>query len=825
MASPGMFLFPCFSLVYNLDYVRISQLPLLSRVPRFDLNADAYFAQGAFVWPGGLVPEEVFDEIIQYLQFSDVKNLRLVCQEFHQKTTANFVHTLATSFKPEFSLPAPGASNLLRGYGQNILIQQGHHVSRFSLCLEVDEDALSCPPIQPDQKLVQSYWGFHLWPNSEDERYSDLARLETAADNVEGITRALRLLVNVADMTISCDPGWGRLLGPERRHIAARILRDQYQVMGLPTIHDRAPSRNMPLPTAPRPFLENAERRRRLTLQKMIQDAGVTADDVDSVRQHIEDMDSHPGQTPTLSLKESQPGLTPIHLNMPQREFLMESEWASRALVQSWAIALGDISRSGGFRHLTCLRFAKISSSHLTIITSQTFWESVSNVDQVHLQVLPNWRRVTKDHSEGAITDQPVEPVEAGTEAFQLLQLISQQRNITTFHFEWLCGGELSWGSQRGRYILPAPFTRRPELMVNRDMINGPTDLVSFPHVVSLSLKNCWFTPHVFLGVMRHMAKGGLVNLKLESVSLSGAARRPPLPAQALRRHPLRRLLERYALARFPPLYPSFPSIGVPGTPNNPLHATLPWLTGFMPPLLQGVAVPNANINAGAVPLPFNIPDPPAAEVTDLVVLPFGWDLPVGLIPDAILEPGPAGQPQVVSIPRSSWPGIIDALSSGPKTTKVHDSYSDASEVPDRPGPTIPSMEFKSCGYVAIESFFVDTSRLGRWRSFADHYRWTTCELRIPESTSASHEDNTVAEPEPEHLENEIMQSSWSDLNGWVSPRLPCYETEILRDVFGMRMGWDGVYDAQTVALAKAVNPNEPGQGRFSGVISGEEKV
>lgn len=803
----------------NIDYDRASQLSLLLR---FYLNADACFAQGAHVWPGGVIPEEIFDQIVQHLQLSDVRNLRLVCREFHEKTSANFVHTLATRFKPEF-LPGPDASSPLPGYGQSILNRLGHHTRRFSLCLEVDEDALSCPPIQPDQKLVPSYWGLHLWPNGDHVRYSDLAQLETAADDVKGVMRALRPLANVVDMAISCDPGWGRLLGPERQHVAARVSRDHHQVMGLPTMHHRAPSRHMTLPVAPRSFSENATRRRRLTLKKMIMNAGLTADDAESVRQHIEDMASYPGQESTLSLRESQPGLSPINLNTSQKELLMELEWASRALVQSWAVALADLCRKGDFGHLACLRFAKISSSHLTILTSERFWEGLSSVNEVHIQVLPDWRQVKKTHSTAVITDQAVEPVEAGPKTFHLLQLISQQRNITTFHFEWLCGGELSWGSQRGRYILPAPFTRRPELIVSRDTVNSPTDLLFLPHVVSLSLKNCWFTPHIFLYVMRRMARGSLVNLKLESVSLSGTARISPDPTQGY--NPLRRILEMYAASRFLPQPRPFPSLVGHGMPNNPPEPTLLGWAGPVPIPFQGPENPNPNPNTNTAPNPGlpNILGLPAPVVADLVLLPPGGAPAPEPIPGATPGPVPAGGPQVVTISRSSWPGIIDALSSGPKTTKVPPPDSNESKGPDRRGPTISSMEFKSCGYVAVESPYVDTSRLGTWQFFANHYCWTTCELRAPRGFPASHEPSLFEGPESTQVENEVMQSSWSELNGWVSPRLPRHETEALRDVFGMCTGWDGVYDAQTVALAKAVNPTEPGQGRFSGVVSGKK--
>lgn len=67
------------------------------------------------------------------------------------------------------------------------------------------------------------------------------------------------------------------------------------------------------------------------------------------------------------------------------------------------------------------------------------------------------------------------------------------------------------------------------------------------------------------------------------------------------------------------------------------------------------------------------------------------------------------------------------------------------------------------------------------------------------------------------------MQTSWSSLNGWIAPCLRSGEEEVLKRVFGMRMGWEGVYDEQTVVLARVVNPSVPGEGRFTGVVAGRE--
>lgn len=725
-------------------------------------------SQVTLVWPKGSVPPEIFDQIVRHLQFSDVRNMRLVCREFCEKISANFVYTLAVQFRPEFCLPPPGVSWPLQGHGPTLLSRYKHHIRRFMVSLEVNEDELSCLPIKPDQKLVSSFWGVYLWHNDGQNRYPGLLRLETAADNTSGIKSTLRSLVNVPDIAISCDPGWGRLLGPERQHVAASVFGDRYQAIGLPIIRDRPPFQHTRLPELPKTFTEDAIQRRLSALKNMVLGACIAEGNVDSILASVDGKAILAALDSALPLKESEPGLIPTRLSLSQKEFLMELEWASRAFIQSCAVAISDLSWEGDFRHLTCLRLSKIPSSHLHILTDFRFWAVLPTVNEVHLQVLANWRRLARDQDTGVVSDEPVEPVEAVADTFKLLRLISEQRNITTLHFEWLCGGELSWGSQRGRYILPLPFTRRPEFMAKADMWFDAAHILSVPHITKLSLKNCWCSPQVFIHVIRDMARNSLVDLKLESVSLSGPTM--TLTNAVGGRPPLRQRLEAFANFGYEAPFPIFPpSMLEPVHPGAPVS---------VPALAQMLT-----------------PDPNA-------------DAPPGHVP--------ANQPRPSVSSLFSWPGIINVLGSGPKSPAFFN--------PSNPGPTIERMEFKSCGYVAVEHPYIKTSRLATWKYLADHYHWVSYELQNPSLLLRTSPAGPTARfrplpTTPQGMENGTMQSSWSELDGWVVPRLPDDEEAALMDVFGMRMGWEGVYDEQTVALAKAVNPTEPGEGRFSGVV------
>lgn len=176
----------------------------------------------------------------------------------------------------------------------------------------------------------------------------------------------------------------------------------------------------------------------------MVRDAGIPKAKIKSALEYISNNAPLTDNASTITLVQSSPGLSSNTLKTAQKKLLMELEWANRALVLSWANGLTDISRAGGLRNLVCLRLAKVPSSHLPGISSVDLRNGLPNVKEVHLGVLADWRRLTKTLEAGTIKDESLEPVEVVPHAFNLLETIAKQRNITTLHFEWVCGGELS---------------------------------------------------------------------------------------------------------------------------------------------------------------------------------------------------------------------------------------------------------------------------------------------------------------------------------------------------------------------------------------------
>ncbi len=125
---------------------------------------------------------------------------------------------------------------------------------------------------------------------------------------------------------------------------------------------------------------------------------------------------------------------------------------------------------------------------------------------------------------------------------FHLLNTyVGTKENIKSLHFEWICGGESGEGlAQRNRYILPAPFVAAASDMVDPSVALKGSSLLALPHVTSLSLKNCWLSPHVFLHVMNTMVDSSLSDLQLEMVSLTAPPcrqSREPVTQPAIEAH------------------------------------------------------------------------------------------------------------------------------------------------------------------------------------------------------------------------------------------------------------------------------------------------
>lgn len=61
------------------------------------------------MWPMDVLPTEIFDQIVQYLFFSDVRRMMLVCQEFRYKIITNYIPYFHSEVQARLLSPSPRA--------------------------------------------------------------------------------------------------------------------------------------------------------------------------------------------------------------------------------------------------------------------------------------------------------------------------------------------------------------------------------------------------------------------------------------------------------------------------------------------------------------------------------------------------------------------------------------------------------------------------------------------------------------------------------------------------------------------------------------------
>ncbi len=770
----------------------------------------------AVQWPAAAIPVEVFEIITSHLSRAEIKVLRLVCKEFEAKVSSQYFKNVVVPFRSELysklardengALVNP-ASRLFSN-GARIFEDFGPHIRRFALSLELEEEALSFPPMKPAQEAVSAFWGVYRWPHENYHRYTDLEGLEQTADETEGMRAALRCLTKVSTLGLCCDAGLGFLCGPDQIARNNTIVHPVFQSY-IGHRNRSARTKSAPILTlgevneAPkddkgRPY-RPIERCRLKVLERMVGDAGYTESQIDEAVDLLLDTEGEtlnsiafderlpsahfhqverPGTqlgsnstdtitsvTQVASAETKSYSLAPASLTRPQKEMLLELEWAHRAMIQSYVLGITDNATGGHFDNVTTLNIAKIPSSHTYILCRKSFWSALPNLNSVALGVIADWRRVSKTAT-NSVEDVNVTPVAATSNVFHLLsKYIGTQKNVESLHFEWICGGEFAPSSyQRNQYVLPAPFVEFPEMMATAAGSRIGTDkrLLRLPHVKHLSLKNCWFAPHILIQELRDFALGSLETLELESVSLSGPPVLSAMDAQAAQ--------------------------------------------GF-PPHLQG----NQPANAAAVADPF------AANQTILNMMD---DTPGPNT--AALDPSISAA--LVAPKWYSWVGIIDQFSPSTKvrlamaaegddafpqandsdTTSIGSVLPDASRLRvEESYYKLRSLSFKSCGYVIL-----------------DHPLFTMRNM-LP-ATFLPHFANGGVQPRAEL--SPLMQQCKDRLLGRVVPFITPGEDTLLEDVFHMQMGWEGVYEPKIIEHAIADGVEHAGVGRFSGIVESSQR-
>ncbi|TVY54482.1 hypothetical protein LCER1_G002520 [Lachnellula cervina] len=351
--------------------------------------------------------------------------------------------------------------------------------------------------------------------------------------------------------------------------------------------------------------------------------------------------------------------LKPNDLTNAQREMLLEIEWAQRAFMQSYAIAV--IDNPFTFRNIESLTIARLPNRHLPILRREDFWDSLPELKKLSLAIIPDWRDVVKLPTSW-VQDNRLPPSNSVSGVYQLLnEQISHRKNITTLHFEWLCGGEYAHGLfSRNQHILAAPLVSKAMDMVNR--AHTPSVLM-LPHVKHLSMTNCWASPHVMGKFITSLRKATLQSLTLDSVSLTAPialnAQPQPLTGQAAHPHNAQQLAGQQAAANH--LMANFQGAMVAQNPN------------------VAPAAPAA-IGVAGLQLP-----PPVVNIVPIT--PAEW-----------------------LVPRTgSWSHLIDIITPGTTLAAIQFDREMGPEPEVREPTRLRKLEFRSCGYIRLPLDFDQT--------------------------------------------------------------------------------------------------------------------
>ncbi|KAI7215553.1 hypothetical protein KC333_g5373 [Hortaea werneckii] len=711
---------------------------------------------------------------------------------------------------------------MYKGHGLKVFQGFGPHIKRFGMSFEVTEDQLAQPPVKKELYQVDSYHGSYDWPPRLYARFDNLAGLERTADETSRMKAAFSHLSMVQELGLAIDSGLGWLRGLDTS-VRARLSERPAPVFGKSFGGENFRSQ------AAKEFW-TAMRESHLSQQKKAY--GRTSKEV-SVAYHELDVEASDlaglkgsiyansklwptlenpqflervaGARPTKRLgvlytTSVQPEadqhvvarapLVPNDLKKEQKEWLLETEWAQRAFLDSYMLSVTDNVQV--FEKVSTLTIAKISSGLLPMLARESFWSALPSLAKVTLHVKADWRTVAKDDA-GMACVCPELPSDAVIAFHDLLaERVVGHQAIKTLDIGWVDCGEHAEGIlARNSHLLPAPISSPQKMLTNRG-----TRLV-FTYLEHLTLTNCWLSPPALRNLVRNHAGQNLTKLTLDSVSITAD---PSENAATQHNNPVPAGLGAIGggQGQMQPPAPAPNPLANTQSIWNPLHhhPNL-YLTGPNLPQAQGNAQmqqPMIGGHQGFANLPMMLP----AQVTQVA----------GQIPAQNAGPAAAAgahhqayaQYLLQGYRLGSWPEMLNNISPGPRFSDYLEPPKPWEEQPPAREPTaLTSIEFKSCGYAKLPNVVaLDQSVFER-----------PAAQRVREGRSSWFDQRGAA----------LFPSKMTTADcylGKILPHMPARELEALQLVWGLREGWD---DQEKAEEAEWDGQYPGGTGRFSGVV------
>ncbi|CAO2652542.1 Nn.00g008250.m01.CDS01 [Neocucurbitaria sp. VM-36] len=773
------------------------------------------------------------------------------------------------------------------GHGLDVFRGFGKHILRYGMSFEVNEDSLATPPAKSLTEKKTSFWGNYEWPFEEYRRFDTVAGLETAADETPRMKIAFSELSKVNELALSVDSGLGWLNGPDRS-IRARILQKSQQVFGTSKdIPDRRAQAQQELWR----YIEachqsNGSDIKLATLYRMdgqrplsdLMEASMVAreqpdmpyldprlihdatphdsadlrippsfDDPEVLDCFVLRPPSFGGGTGVLFSSNNPPtdagqimsSIIPANLTKAQKEWLLETEWAQRAFMSSYMLSIIDNPLTFGLVHT--LNIARLSAHYLSMLNRTDFWGALPNLSDVTLMVIPAWRAVHKDEA-GFVDTPKISPSRAISPFYDLLRThIVWRPNIRKLTIGWVTGGEHAEGLHaRNKLILPAPLMSSiaSDMLVGDNINELRENLLHFPHVRRLTLRNCWITPPTVVQLVR-IHEHGLKHLVLDSVSLTAILRQNPNANQAAQ--PAAGLNPHIGIA-VGALWNALNNNGGAQAGLQAQTQLLPNQQQFLQIYIQTIQVQLQQLQANAVGIQqqnqitaLQNQLQQAQQLQNQNIQQFnvqapgqGWQQNPQAQPHlnhnsnlatqaqsihhqiAAVQPPPVPsniQPQLDSQsvlkarPREgSWVNIIDIISPG---TNLSDFGSEHSQADAQRSTSLRSITFISCGYAKLPHASFDQTAID------------------PDHGIAAALRNAIFAKRYNALTPAMLSAKWAHL-GEIVQEVDVAELAALDAGWNLKTGWDDAEEARAVEF-DGLLPG--GTGRFTGKVQASDRV
>ena len=521
------------------------------------------------------LPVEIFEHIARYCSHETLKKMRLVNKNFERKLSNRVFGTAVVPFnlgiygmmvhdnpakavvdikgkgKAGQKFPAKEVDD-----GMKIFKAWGNNVRKFAMAFEVDEEQLCNHPKKGKYEHHTTFWGPYKWPHPFYSRYEVVEGLEKKADEFRCMSLALSYLKEVRELGLSLDSGLGWIAGPDVSD-RARVFQEKTRIFGhshpfhdldakkdwtkklheLGLYHKKYQIDGRTIITAGRSLRRNAYGFYECTVHLDGDQPFLTFPDNDEsyklcketliyggINLSIDPPSSRLVPNPLHHIRNVEHGtkdssfksasLVPNNLTTAQKEWLLETEWAQRAFLSSYCMALTDNSQT--FENVESLTIAKLSSRYLAALQRDDFWKALPNLNSLTIMVSADFRDIQKTDS-GVVEAPDIMPSKAATPFYNLVEgYIANIAGITTLNLGYFGGGEHQGGIfGRNQHVLPAPLYD----FSNHNNTEIPC-VLSLPCVEHLTLTNCWVAPAALVSVVQ-MAAPEMRTLTLNSVSLT----------------------------------------------------------------------------------------------------------------------------------------------------------------------------------------------------------------------------------------------------------------------------------------------------------------